>query len=100
MIFSTFKEMLINPHTPVAQKVAYEVVFQRFQDEGVQFFFKSDLTTPFPLRFLMRRWFYSLFERMRLKTKHDVYSLRPTSYHISLYKKRFLYFVGLAMSPG
>ena len=38
MIFSTFKEMLINPHTPVAQKVAHEVVFQRSQNEGVQFF--------------------------------------------------------------
>ena len=41
----------INPHTPVAQKIADEVVFQRFQGEGVEFF-KSDLTDP--LRFLMR----------------------------------------------
>ena len=28
----------INPHTPVAQKVANEVVFRRFQGEGVEFF--------------------------------------------------------------
>ena len=30
-----------NPHTPVAQKTADEVVFRRFQGEGVEFFFKS-----------------------------------------------------------
>ena len=37
-----------NPHMPVAQKVAYEEFFRRFQGEGVEFFFfKSDLTdTP------------------------------------------------------
>ena len=28
----------INPHTPVAQKFADEVVFRRFQGEGVEFF--------------------------------------------------------------
>ena len=28
----------INPHTPVAQKVADEVVFRRFQGEGVEVF--------------------------------------------------------------
>ena len=33
---------LVNLHTPVAQKVADEVVFRRFQGEGVEFF-KSDL---------------------------------------------------------
>ena len=27
-----------NPHTPVAQKIADEVVFRRFQGEGVEFF--------------------------------------------------------------
>ena len=27
-----------NPHTPVAQKVANEVVFRGFQGEGVEFF--------------------------------------------------------------
>ena len=42
----------INPQAPVAQKTADEVVFRRFQGEGVEFFFKSDLTDP--LRFLMR----------------------------------------------
>ena len=31
-------EIIFNPHTPVAQKVADEVVFQRFQGEGVEFF--------------------------------------------------------------
>ena len=36
--------MKVNPHTPVAQKVAYEVVFRLFQGEGAEFFFKSDLT--------------------------------------------------------
>ena len=30
--------MLINPHTPVAQKIADEVVFRRFQGEGLEFF--------------------------------------------------------------
>ena len=35
----------INPHTPVAKKVADEVVYRRFQGEGVEFF-KSDFTDP------------------------------------------------------
>ena len=35
----TFTELTsVNPHTPVAQKVADEVVFGRFQGEGVEFF--------------------------------------------------------------
>ena len=47
--------LLINPKVftkmltltgPVAQKVAYEVVLRRFQGEGVEFFFISDLTNP------------------------------------------------------
>ena len=42
----------VNPQAPVAQKTADEVVFRHFQGEGVEFFFKSDLTDP--LRFLMR----------------------------------------------
>ena len=29
---------ILNPHTPVAQKVVDEVVFRRFQGEGVEFF--------------------------------------------------------------
>ena len=36
-------QLLINPLAPVAQKIADEVVFRRFQGEGVEFF-KSDLT--------------------------------------------------------
>ena len=36
----------LNPQTPVAQKIADEVVFRYFQGEGVEFFFKSDLTDP------------------------------------------------------
>ena len=43
---------LVNPQAPVAQKSADEVVFRRFQGEGVEFY-SSDLTEP-PLRFLMR----------------------------------------------
>ena len=37
---------IFNPQAPVAQKIADEVVFRRFQGEGVEFFFKSDLTDP------------------------------------------------------
>ena len=33
-----------NPQALVAEKIADEVVFRRFQDEGVEFFFKSDIT--------------------------------------------------------
>ena len=29
---------LVNPQAPVAQKIADEVVFRRFQGEGVEFF--------------------------------------------------------------
>ena len=39
-------EPLINPHAPVAQKVADEVVFRRFQDEGVEFFLDRTSLTP------------------------------------------------------
>ena len=39
-------ESKINPQAPVAQKTADEVVFRHFQGEGVEFFFKSDLTDP------------------------------------------------------
>ena len=38
--------MLFNPQAPVAQKSTDEVVFRHFQGEGVEFFFKSDLTDP------------------------------------------------------
>ena len=32
------KRKPINPQAPVAQKIAYEVVFRHFQGEGVEFF--------------------------------------------------------------
>ena len=35
-----------NPQAPGAQKIADEVVFRRFQGEGVKFFCDSDLTDP------------------------------------------------------
>ena len=35
-----------DPQGPVAQKIADELVFRRFQGEGVEFFLKSDLTDP------------------------------------------------------
>ena len=44
---NTGSKVELNPHAPVAQKIAYEVVFRRFQGEGVEFF-KSDLTEPPP----------------------------------------------------
>ena len=34
----TFLLKQLNPHTPIAQKVADEAVFRRFQGEGVEFF--------------------------------------------------------------
>ena len=46
MLWLTACKDIFNPHTPVAQKVADEVIFRRFQGEGVKFFFKSDLTVP------------------------------------------------------
>ena len=42
-------KLLINPQAPIAKKTADEVVFRRFQGEGVEF--------------------YSLLERVRLKRK-------------------------------
>ena len=68
----------VNPHVPAAQKITDEMIFRHFQSEGVEFF--SNQTSLTPLRFLMLifwkivRWFYSLFERMRLKIKNEVYS--------------------------
>ena len=43
--YYTCQKSCLNPHTPVAQKIADEVVFRRFQGERVEFF-KSDLTAP------------------------------------------------------
>ena len=37
---------LVNPQAPIAQKSADEVVFRGLRGEGVEFFFKSDLTDP------------------------------------------------------
>ena len=36
----------INPQAPVAQKIADEVVFRRFQGEGVEFFLNRTSRTP------------------------------------------------------
>ena len=35
-----------NPQAPVAQKIVDEVVFRRFQGEGVEFFFNRTSLTP------------------------------------------------------
>ena len=50
--WSAFFCAAVNPHTPVAQKTADELVFRGFQGEGVEFF-KIGPHWP-PLRFLMR----------------------------------------------
>ena len=47
------KVFRLNHHAPVAQKIADEVISRRFLGEGVEFFFKSDLTDP-PSDFFMR----------------------------------------------
>jgi len=39
-----------NPKAPIAQKIADEVVFRRFQGEGVEFFLNRTSLTP-PLDF-------------------------------------------------
>ena len=36
----------LNPQAPVAQKIADEVVFRRFQGKGVEFFFNRTSLTP------------------------------------------------------
>ena len=33
-----FEKTLLNPQAPAAQKIADEVIFRRFQGEGVEFF--------------------------------------------------------------
>ena len=35
---ANFQALIINPQAPVAQKIADEVVFRRFQGQGVEFF--------------------------------------------------------------
>ena len=59
----------VNPHTPVTQKIADEVVFRRFEGEGVEFFFKSDLTDP-----------PQIFDAHLLKNTN----LSPSSLHFSV----------------
>ena len=84
-------QFFLNLQAPIAQKIADEVIFRRFQGEGVEFFVNRTSLTP-RFRFFMRffekipikalpvlffsgfyikiifwvRWFYNLFERMRL----------------------------------
>ena len=42
-----FSALEINPQAPVAQKIADDVVFGRFQGEGVEFFLnRTSLTSP------------------------------------------------------
>ena len=36
--FEHILNIIFNPHTPVAQKIANELVFRRFEGEGVEFF--------------------------------------------------------------
>ena len=94
-LFDHFKKTsLVNPQAPVAQKVADELVFRRFQGDKVEFFLIWPHWPPF--RLLMRifwnitimfwvRWFYSLFERKRLKRKNYFFHThRPliTSFYI------------------
>ena len=43
--------LFLNPKAPVAQKIADEVDFRRFQGEGVEFFFNRTSLTH--LKFLM-----------------------------------------------
>ena len=45
--FSKIRTIRMNPQAPVAQKIADDVVFRRFQGEGVEFS-KSYLTAPPP----------------------------------------------------
>ena len=38
LLWPILSDQMVNPHTPVAQKLADEVVFRHFQGEGVEFF--------------------------------------------------------------
>ena len=37
---------LVNPQAPIAQRIADEVIFRHFQDEGVEFFLNRTSLTP------------------------------------------------------
>ena len=63
-----YRRHYVNPQAPVAQKVADEVVFRRFQGEKSSFF-KSDLTDP-PHIFVAH-----LLENTKLS---------PSSFHFSM----------------
>ena len=115
--FINFK-CILNPRAPVAQKIADEMVFRRFQGEGVEFFFKSDLIDPppqifeahlleitdlsssrfnFSVDFISKSccsvsWFYSLFERMRLERKRTMFINTNQPLITSFYIKRYLFF--------
>ena len=109
--------MYFNPQAPVAQKNADEEVFRRFQGEGVEFFeigphwppsdfwcasFGKSRLKPFQISFFSGfyikimfwvRWFYSLFERMRLERKKTMF----IHTHHSV-EKRYLFSTELAVS--
>ena len=53
----------VNPQAPVVQKIADEVVFRRFQGEGVEFFdaHLSENTDLGPSRFFIEFLYHDLF---------------------------------------
>ena len=55
IIINFLRIKFFNLQAPVTQKTTDELVFRRSEGERVEFFFKSDLTDPPPLRFLMRK---------------------------------------------
>ena len=58
-----------NPQAPDAQKIADEVVFRRFQSEGVEFFLNRISLTP-----------HQIFDAHLLETT----DLRPSRFHFSV----------------
>ena len=63
------KVLIINPQTPVAQKIADEVVFRRSQGEGVEFFLNRTSLTP-----------HQIFEAHLLETT----DLSPSRFRFSM----------------
>ena len=45
-LYGDFKPGKLNPHTPIAQKLADEVVFHRFQGDEAEFFLDRTSMTP------------------------------------------------------
>ena len=73
-IYITFKGLILwtrffNPQAPVAQKIPDEVVFRRFQGEGVEFFLNRTSLTP-----------HQIFDAHLLET----IDLRPFRFHFSV----------------